>query len=356
MPVTYIVGLKRGADTAIIADSAITRSDRAIEMSALKTGKLFPGCMYGLAGHAEAARQFVIDCKIALTGSNTLEGFWSEFEQFIARYEYPLGRDFHAILASRSSGRSLLFTFSPMMGLREEGDAVTIGSGKGALDEALVAFLTDVGDAMTTRLSGEGYPAGFAVGAVTSLWLTQRSQGDEYSQLESLGVGGVFHFNVQTPDTESRQPPGMFVLARRDASSGISYWIYRVAFVGATLVIHNGATQRVQASLDAAAWPKADQFSKEERRDYFDEIWRQLDEQPAYYFWGLGVADTEARHALFFCVDKGGEVSLDGTLGPLAREVLQRTLPLNGDGADIPEKWLDRVVFATGLPRGNRRT
>jgi hypothetical protein len=352
---TYLLGLKQGNQTALVADTAVTmrRPQREVINLALKTGKLFPGCLYGMAGIAESARQFIIDCKKELTGENTLPRFWSDFISFTERYAYQCGRDFSLLLCGRASGVSRLFLFSPATGVQEHERVVTVGSGKALLDRDLAAFLNDIGDDAIQKFVDRGLPSGFCAGAVASLWLTQRSQGDEVSILEDAGVGGVFHFSYQTEETETRQPPGVILLARNDPSTGDSqYWMYRVAFVRAALVIHCGSDQTIRASMDEANWLAGAQMNDAEKQAYFDAVHHEAHAQPLYEFWGLGVADISARNALFLSVGQGTEIDWNGNIGPRAQEVIRRTLFLENDRVLVPIEWKDHVVLSRSSSDG----
>jgi hypothetical protein len=59
---TYLVAVKRGNETCLIADTFMTFRGQS-QPGALKTGFLFAGCAYGITGSAEGGRRFIADFK-----------------------------------------------------------------------------------------------------------------------------------------------------------------------------------------------------------------------------------------------------------------------------------------------------
>jgi hypothetical protein len=99
-------------------------------------------------------------------------------------------------------------------------------------------------------------------------------------------------------------------------------------------------------SMDEANWIAGAQMTDAEKRDYFDAVDREVHAQPMYEFWGLGVADRSARNAMFLSVGQGNEVDWNGNLGPMAEEVMRRTLFLEDDKVLVPVEWKDHVVLS----------
>jgi hypothetical protein len=215
------------------------------------------------------------------------------------------------------------------------------------LDRPLAAFLDEGGYDMIQKFVDKGLPAGFCAGAVASVWLTQHTQGDEVSILEDAGVGGVFHFSYQTEETETRQPPGVILLARTDPAFGdAQYWVYRVSFVRAALVVHCGSDQTIRMSMDEANWIAGAKLNDSERKSYFDAVHREVHSQPMYDFWAVGVPDRSARNAVFLSVGRGNEIDWNGNIGPMAEDVIRRTLYLEDGKMLVPLEWKDHVTLS----------
>ena len=69
---TYIVEFKQPGINAIISDTRlsrpISRSEWTGQNTALKTGILFPGCIFGRLNSDQASREFIISFKQSIWG------------------------------------------------------------------------------------------------------------------------------------------------------------------------------------------------------------------------------------------------------------------------------------------------
>lgn len=346
---TYLVGLKRGGQTCIIADTAWTvrtpsGPDEVFE-GALKTGQIFPGCVYGLAGDAVAGLRFVETCRRGLPADADMKELWAAFQRFTAVYEDPGGWHFEAIVCERSTGRSRLFSFAPRLGLVEHDDYVTFGAGKRSLDAPLLAFLSDTADELIRRVSD--FSPGLVVGAACSLFLTQRSLGDEVTSLKDIGVGGIFHCVFQTNDLDGRQPPSVFLLTRLCPGLGISYMIARVAFVRRAMVVHyvSDGQVKVLCSLDEPSMPELPNMSKDEIDAYLAEVRREALEPPMYQFIGVASLDRETRYANAFSFGGGTDIDWDFRLGQALEKAIQDSYRFRDGIPPMGENWRDLVIL-----------
>lgn len=243
---TYIAAFARPGFNFIISDMRVTwglMGEKQSADTALKTGVLFPGCIFGLAGNAEEGRRFVLTAKRALTGTDTVPGFWMKFIGFVASYPFPMQDcdQFELLGSSRALGTPKLWHLNSGGGLQwipEDQQWMSIGSGKSLLDPLIVGCASQAEQFLTVspqpshRLSLQTYPF------LLCLRLLARSQGLERNLLEDCGVGGCFHFLCQTSRGETRQPPALYVLCDADRRTNrVFLWLYRVAFAKGGLVV-----------------------------------------------------------------------------------------------------------------------
>ena len=342
---TYIVGLKTNGATAIISDTRQTGPEGG-ENVVLKTGTMFPGCIFGRAGSAEHSRDFVLRARHALLGDVPIPETWYRFKEFCDSYIFPTGSDsFELILSTRSSGRPLLFRLDSDEGLSPvDEEIVTIGSGKAILDDfVLGASLPLIKQARAVqRLPIAAGPY------ILCFLLTLTSRGLEQTVLEDHGVGGVFHFTYQTADSDGRQRPAVYILPVPDfATNNIYHWIYRVAFAQDGLFVHtlippgvrvdapNGLEQPIYLLSEASGRLPTD---RESLRRLRREIQSEIDSQPYYWFCGVGAPDPTVRGALFFHVKPAEDylVDKDGNFSPLFAQVMLRMFGAPGGSNPTP--------------------
>ena len=84
---TYILGVKQRGANAIISDLRVSR--RTPDQTwwgantALKSGKLFDGCMFGRAGNAEVSRDFIVAFKAEIKDyMASVSDLWHRLRQF----------------------------------------------------------------------------------------------------------------------------------------------------------------------------------------------------------------------------------------------------------------------------------
>lgn len=304
---TYVVANNTNGYTSIISDTRVTFRQKGIEWgdnTALKTGFLFPGCIFGRAGDDYHSLEFMRAAKLFVIGRRSLEEFWNKFEQFTGSYAFPTKHkdQFEMVISSRASGKPRLYKLDCNKGLVPVGaNAVSIGSGKQLLDP----FVMDGGiRLMRQTVVGNNLPPAAAPYSLCLL-LTECAQGIERPTLEKAYVGGIFHFNIQSANGEERQRPALYVLSSPDFKNKNLYsWMYRVAFAQGALVVETLTPpgQEVDAPQGKSETvilleTSTVSFSKEELAVRKRKIIEEIDAQPSYWFCGSGGINLEHRNS-----------------------------------------------------------
>lgn len=299
---TYIAGINSYGASAIICDTRITYGQSGYASNdALKSGKLFPGCVYGGSGDFEEIRKFIVYVRRSQAERDTLSGFWDSFCQLVSTYPFSTVNPFELVLASRHSGQSMLYVFdSRDRSIKEAGDIVTIGSGKTILDDGLREIHRERNPKIMGYLVDQGAPA-HCFPYLYCLWLMERAQGMEVSTLHKHGVGGYFHFTGQTAELEARQRPAVYVMSeayrqRREIRS----WIFRVSFAENALVVDCPVEQARFVVVDVAVWPEFKKLSPEQKDSYIERVKSAPEKEPYYFFCGFGFINPRRRKSLGF--------------------------------------------------------
>lgn len=297
---SYIVGIKIEGVTSILCDTRVSFDDGSGQNTSLKSGRIFPGCIYGAAGNANSMREFIKDCKLYLTTKEKrpLTVYWEKFEKFIATHMNNDAEHFQLVLSSRHTGEARLYSFdSKTKIIKEENDFVSIGSGKAMLDEELKKYIDATKNMFIKQLKENKWELVFYPNFYC-LWLMERTQGVESIKLQDIGVGGHFHYSYQTAQGEGRQEPSVYILSKRFGNTTYSY-IHHITFEEAALVIAFGTGDSTEDKrmliLDDAAWIRCETFSLDELKAYADRIFDLVDKQPYYLFCGFGFLDLEQR-------------------------------------------------------------
>jgi hypothetical protein len=242
-------------------------------------------------------RLFIVRLKTFLTGRDTPIGFWNKFLGFIKSYDwFEAASPFTLLLASRHTGRSILYVFeSSTQRVTEQGDFVTLGSGRLLLDPVVDRLRAERHASIKAELAERGAPAWF-FGYYYCLALVEHAQGDAYAELNRVGVGGIFHFSYQTSTEECRQHPAVYVIVSAFVEKKvITYTLYRVTFEEMALIVENGAENSFSISIDEAAWPAARQRDQAARADLAERLQAGAIGQPFYNFLGLGFGSDALR-------------------------------------------------------------
>jgi hypothetical protein len=322
---TYHIGLVQENYAAIISDCRVSFGGPGHRgaNTALKSGVLFAGCLYAISGSAEGARRFIRYCRDEIhrrigDESVTLRSLWDLFLEISAGFRFDRQEHFQLLLSSRCHGGPKLFLLDSHAGaVTDCGDFVTVGRGKSLLDSTISDIHSDQRGTVAQLLDKKGlYPENFPY--LYCMLLMERVQGMELSALEKHGVGGIFHFLIQSPQGEGRQPPAMYVLV---ACPLRQIWVYRVSGSGAALIVHNPVTNSIEVMTDPAVWPGVENLSDHELRQKIDEIVeRDRAEQPWYHFAAIGFTSPRFRGQYLISFSRRRPfVSRDGVLDPEAK-------------------------------------
>ena len=321
---TYIVAVQLNGFTAMVSDTRVTFKHEGIQWgsnTALKTGRLFLGCIFARAGDDDHSLEFVRAAKSFVSGTRSLEGFWGKFEQFAASYVFPtVFRDqFEMVISSRALGPPRLYKLDCNQGLAPvSANAVTIGAGKPSLD----SFVLKCGIPLMHQLLAKNQLPSPVAPYTLCLLLTEAAQGIERPTLERKGVGGIFHFIYQTANGEGRQKPALYILSLPDFKNKNLYsWMYRVAFSQSALVVETltppgqtadapGGKSETVVLLETST----SSFSREELAYRKGKIIEEINAQPSYWFCGSGAINPDHRNSRLIHIANNGQcvVAKDG--------------------------------------------
>lgn len=316
---TYVIGINNYEASCIICDTRISYGQSGIcgSNDALKSGKLFPGCIYGAAGDFDELRKFISLMREAQDEKNTLSGFWGNFCKFVSKYNFLKSQSFQLLLASRHTGESKLYLLDSIDGsINDAGNLVTIGSGKKLLDRELKEIHEDRNEKIIEYLKDQDIPI-HSYPYLYCLWLMERVQGMEATVLNRNGVGGYFHFTGQTSEFEARQRPAVYVISESYPSRReIRSWIFRIAFIENALVIDCPVEQTRLIFVDVCIWPTFKELDKNQRQIYFERIVNTAEIEPFYYFCGFGFLNPEKRRSsgFHFTTENDYKVSRKGEI------------------------------------------
>lgn len=326
---TYVVGLNQLGANAIICDTRVTwwRSTTKVggANTSLKSGLLFPGCIYGIVGDLGAARDFIIEGKRYLTGTNTLAGFWEKFTGFVKQYAFQptIDGSFQLLLSSRNLGSPRFYVLnSTEATLEAQGKLVTLGSGKEILDASIDRLISDRSTMIDELIEQNKIPP-FSFPYFYCLWLNEMTQGTELSRLEEYDVGGIFHFLWQDWQHEHAQFPAVYALSAADVRrKTICTWICRVVYAEGALVVDNPITNAREIFIDTAARPS---FAVADFDDVRRSISSEVDSAPFYYFCGFGFSDPGHRGEFGFSITTENKfvVTKDGWIDPKYRALIE---------------------------------
>jgi len=321
---TYIIGINKREHNfvTIISDIMVTREypNGTIirENTALKTGLLFDGCLYGLSGDARAGHDFLLGFKQKVNKTFSIKENVGEFIKYIKSANWSKGEGFKILFTIRNPVPELYLFDSDNPDLKLCNDpVVTIGSGKQYFDK-MVLSMNEYVDSMIMRiLKNKNIPIVYYP-CFMCLWLSEQTLGFEKAFLEKIGVGGVFHFCYQTIDKEHRHLPIIFSLISLDKTTGkVDYKTYRVSFINGFLVIDYLTDNKRIAFTSPVERKDLNDCGIDKDSELLKEIYRRSDSLPLYYFCGFATYDPSHRgyyRAHLSCnnnkvIDKGGNIA-----------------------------------------------
>lgn len=338
---TYIVALQKSEHnfSAIISDLMVSQKDiktnKVIKSdnTVLKTGLLFKGCIFGLAGDANAGIDFIKQFKEIVNPSEPIEKNWKLFQEYIKTCSIVnSGEVFKIIISCRVKGRPNLFLFNSNSRSLSKitNEIFTLGSGKEILDKILNNRRKIVEKIILEQMEKAEIPILYFP-YFYCLWLSELTMGFEYSLLEKKGVGGLFHFCYQTKNGEGRQKPAVFVFSVPDKKNRTIYnYIYRVMLTHGFLVIDNPlATPQRLIITSSAERRDIDSLNEEALKTLGNMINQKADEERFYYFCGFGLPNPDTRGS-FVCHISGpkGDLVVDkfGNIREDYKKIIERNI------------------------------
>lgn len=174
--------------------------------------------------------------------------------------------------------------------------------------------------------------------------------GFEASQLEDVGVGGLFHFCFQLPDKEGRQQPAVYVLSVPDFKNRRMYnHIYRITFVESFLVYDNPLKKVSRLIIPPFEMEDIKSLSGSELQSLGERINSEADSQQFYYFCGFGFPSPDYRASFLCHLSCTGEdlvVDRQGNIHPDYRKRMERNIE-SLKGAPAPPLSMIKKAFET---------
>ncbi len=316
---TYVVGINQLGVNAIICDTRVTwpRSDtRTVGTNTgLKSGFLFPGCIYAVAGDSNEANKFILQCRQYVMRNGTISNFWERYLDFTSYYDFnkELSSCFQLLLSTRHSGSSEFFVLdSTDATVKPAGKFITLGSGRGILDSTTRQWSSKRKSLIEQLVTEQNIPH-ITFPFFYCLWLNEIAQGMGLSKLEDRGVGGLFHFIWQNNETEGVQQPAVYVISAADVlHKMICSWIYRVTCVDYAIVMDNPIVKARELYLDTTARPGRELIDHPNYEEIKRNICVKADTQPFYYFCGFGFSDPIHRGECGFHITTKGDFKVSG--------------------------------------------
>lgn len=297
---TYVAGILSNKTCVLICDSRVSFDATTLDNNyALKSGHLFPGCIYaGTCNDTNVMRDFIRRLKTLLTGRRTPTEFWGIFVRYFETYGgLKPDQHFQLLISSRHTGEPRLYIADSLLSsvVEQQTDVVSLGSGKQYLDPVLHKTLLDRHRSILDQIKRDKAPEWFW-GYWYCLALTECAQGDLAYELNKIGVGGIFHFGYQNCAEEKRQHPAVYdIVSIFPTKHQINHYIYRATFEQMALVVENPAENVHAVCIDGAVWPKIDELNQVDRGALMEAIFQGANAQPFYYFFGLGFSDDRHR-------------------------------------------------------------
>jgi len=336
---TYIAAFKNPGFASIISDMRVTWSSKEQKCgynTALKTGILFCGCIFGLSGNLVRGREFILAVKAELTKPMTPAESWYKFNQIVSNYNFRKCKNdhFQAILSTRASGTPELLLLDSMQGLHPfefDHGWVSIGSGKPFLDK----FVTERCIPEIKKFIEKHSHLATIYPYILCLKFIEISESFERKHLEKFDVGGLFHFIYQTDMLDATQDPALYVLSAADLENKTVYtWLYRICRVhnGKGLLVDKWAPSdgdydkpvmqnKRFMSFDSITWPEMPQSLNESFKNHIID---KVEEQPWYFFCGFGFTNPTHRktHAFHFTTKGDFIISKNLKLDPRAKQII----------------------------------
>lgn len=345
---TYVCGYSWKGTNFIICDTRLTvptrnRNEPFLDI-VVKSGELFPGCIYGRSGDVKNSLEFLKYARKRTEFIPNVSEKWDSFCDFVKDYPYPKNGRFSLIISSRITGKPVFYILDSIEGFSPCSEImVSIGSGKTLLDPIVKQEINKF-ESFVNRSrdnSDTDFPPYISAYRICqNLTLSAKSIGSH--EMTRVGVGGVFHFISQNKNIENRQRPSLYAVVTFNQINGnLFLWLYRILSVVGGLVVYY-LTPPLQTSAD-------DQTGQGSRHFYWDESlipmdvlennemneigiilrdrsFEEIDNSEFYHYLGWGFSNPDFRNNIGFqIVDEGGK-------------------PLITSDADIQDILLDTLI------------
>ncbi|MDQ5822766.1 MAG: hypothetical protein M3441_00965 [Chloroflexota bacterium] len=326
---TYILGLQMRGFNAIIADQRATSGNDGSNDS-VKTGVLFPGCIYGRIGSERQSARFIRAVTLGIQAGKCtrISDAWAYLESYADSFAYADGENdaFILLLSSRVSGTPRFYELRSGEGIRpwpEEGVGIrTYGSGAAILDDYVAGKAADglphpMGMSFIERAEvaqKDMLAAGFTSDTVTyttpymlCLWLTELTINYERTRLEACGVGGMFYHILQTSQAEGTPYAALYVFTRPEivANRRTLYFAwFRTAQAGNGLYVErfvaagfdsDTPTDVIDKRIVIDVVSRPDLIGDYDQDALYKEMEAELNAQHYAYFVGIGQYEPDHR-------------------------------------------------------------
>jgi hypothetical protein len=318
MQMTYILAFSQPGMNAIISDMRSTNlQDRTQQDYACKSGRLFPGCIYGITGNAFQAKSFLKKFRLLhMTKTKRMEELWTDFSEFSEFYEYPQRNDeyFQIVLSERTQDKPCFHTvdsnYKLQMVQRENEEGVHLyGSGITRLYQFTEEWvLLKVAEAKAELVGRYGWnltEMNSVSPYLVCQLLSDKTLAYEASLLNEIGVGGAFYFIYQTSTHDLMQKPAMYIHFAVDQAKqrGVAYTT-RVRYTRYGPIFDcPHVTSRYPLLLFDPLLDKSrlDLEAVEAEASY------QLSSPPYFYYCGIDRLEPDIREVTGFVVKEDGQ-------------------------------------------------
>lgn len=301
---TYILAMVRRGVSTVLADSRVTAGTAVNSHDdMMKVGILFPGCIYGVAGSNEGLDPFLSDFKESVTslGLDPIAN-WAYFAKYASAY-YPHDH-FQVVLSERTTGLPALHLYdSAQRGIVPCGTFVSLGSGKQFFDSYIRDWIdSNLGGIEEELIVRHGDTLLFP--NFVCLALIEVAQGEESDFLnrQDVGVGGLFHYVVQTDSFERFQVPSVYLVLSPNRPKARDIYIrpFRICGSEYGLTLQGAPPFNVLPSLhlDTSKRWGSKMWSQEKWKEFASQALIQLNKLPFYHFLGICFAEKRYRGSL----------------------------------------------------------
>jgi len=299
----------------------VKRRNTIHEPSALKTARLFPGCIVGLSGNPITGIDFLQRFKSYINLDNPSGYNWELFNTYASTGGKYIGEEaFELLLSYNGTGCPHLYIYNLRTSRldRTDDEIVTLGSGREILDPFVKEKYQMVKNSLFDWMIKDKMPIRYYPYFVC-LWLCEVAQGTEFSKLEKYGVGGLFHFCFQEAYDEGRQLQSVYVISAV-FNNKILHYIYRISFSRGFLIMENPNLKGRYLLTNSIEMPNIKNGSSDQVMRLSKAALNDSDEMPFYRFCGFGFASQEFRNDFIFHIppapyeDKDMRVQRDGRI------------------------------------------